>query len=58
MTLKSSSLELSRHPFINNYFEDFTYINIKNVLNKVNKADLYINIKDNKTICSIVSIAL
>jgi hypothetical protein len=50
-----SADELSKHPFLNKSVDDFTYINLKNVSKKVSYGDLYINIKDNKTICSVIN---
>ena len=52
---RSSAGELSKHPFLIKYIDDFSYINLKKVLNiSCNYRDLYINIKDKK-ICSIVN---
>ena len=52
---RSNASELSKHPFLNKSVDDFTYINLKNVSKKVSYGDLYINIKDNKTICSVIN---
>ena len=52
---RMSASELSKHPFLNKYIDDFSYVDIQKVSSKVNYGDLYINIKDNETICSIVN---
>ena len=50
-----NAIELSNHPFLIKCIDDFSYINIKNVSNKISYGDLYINIKNNNTICSVVN---
>ena len=52
---RSTAAELSKHPFLTKYIDDFSYINLKNVSNKNNYRDLYINIKDSKNFGSIVN---
>ena len=52
---RMSASELSKHPFLTKYINDFSYIDLKQVSHKVNYGDLFINIKDNETICSIVN---
>ena len=52
---RKSASELSKHPFLMKHVNDFSYIDLKNVSHKVSSGDLYINIKDNKTISSIVN---
>ena len=52
---RSSAAQLSKHPFLNKHIDDFSYIYLKNVSNKNNYKDLYINIKDSKNFCSIVN---
>ena len=52
---RKSASELSKHPFLIKYINDFSYIDLRNVSHKVSSGDLYINIKDNKTISSIVN---
>ena len=54
-TKRSSVSEISRHPFLIKYIGDFTYIDLRKVLHKINYDKLYLNIKDNKTICSVVN---
>ena len=51
---RSTASELSKHPFLTKYINDFSYINLKQVPNKNNYRDLYINIKD-KNCNSIVN---
>ena len=52
---RSSAVELSKHPFLLKCADDFSYIDLRKVLHKISFGDLYINIKDNKTICSVVN---
>ena len=33
----------------------FSYIDLRKILNKINNRDLYLNIKNNQTICSLVN---
>ena len=54
-TKRSSSSEISNHPCFIKYIGDFTYIDLRKVLHKINYDKLYLNIKDNKTICSVVN---
>jgi serine/threonine protein kinase len=52
---RSSASEISSHPFLIKYIGDFTYIDLRKVFHKINYDKLYLNIKDNKTICSVVN---
>ena len=52
---RSSASEISSHPFLLKYIGDFTYIDLRKVIHKINYDKLYLNIKDNKTICSVVN---
>ena len=52
---RKSASELSKHPFLIKYINDFSYIDLRNVSHKVSSGDLYINIKDNETISSVVN---
>ena len=52
---RSSASEISNHPFLIKYIGDFTYIDLRKVLHKINYDKLYLNIKNNKTICSVVN---
>ena len=54
-TKRSSAAEISEHPFLIKYIGDFSYIDLRKVLHKINYDKLYLNIKDNKTICSVVN---
>ena len=47
--------ELMNHPFILNYFGDFSYLEPKSVSKFNNQGYLIINIKNNDEICSIVN---
>ena len=52
-----SSKELINHPFLIKYIGDFSYIDLKQkYTDKIKYEDLYINIKNNETISSIVNI--
>ena len=51
--LRFSADELSKHAFLTKRISDFTKINTKKVSKKIDKKDLNINIKRNKTIWSI-----
>ena len=52
---RSSAAEISQHPFLIKPFENFSYIDLRKVLNKINNEDLYLNIKNNQTICSVIN---
>ena len=51
-----SSKELTNHPFLIKYIEDFSYIDLRKYTDKIKYEDLYINIKNNETISSMVNI--
>jgi hypothetical protein len=51
-----SSKELTNHPFLIKYIGDFSYIDLKQKTDKIRYEDLYINIKNNEIISSIVNI--
>ena len=50
-----SASELIKHAFLIRDIKDFTRIDVKKVPNKVYGGVLIINIKDNKTICSVIN---
>ena len=52
---RSSAEELYNHPFLINCADDFSYIDLRKVMDKINYDNLIINIKKNETICSIVN---
>ena len=52
---RSNAEEISKHPFLTNSIEDFSFIDLKKVMNKVNYDNLFINIKNNQTICAVVN---
>ena len=54
-TKRSSASEISSHPFLIKYIGDFTYIDLRKVFHKINYDKLYLNIKNNKTICSVIN---
>jgi hypothetical protein len=49
-----SAEELSKHNFIMKYYKDFTYIDENKTKNKIKNNNLYLNIRENGTICSII----
>ena len=51
-----SSKELTNHPFLIKYIEDFSYIDLRQNTDKIKYEDLYIIIKNNETISSMVNI--
>jgi hypothetical protein len=51
-----SSKELTNHPFLIKYIGDFSYIDLRQKTDKIRYEELYINIKNNETISSIVNI--
>ena len=51
-----SAMELMNHPFLIKSVEDFSYIDLRKVTHKMKYDDLYINIKENQTISSLVNI--
>lgn len=51
-----SSKELSDHPFLIKYIGDFSYIDLRQATDKIRYEDLYIIIKNNENISSIVNI--
>ena len=56
---RSSAKDLLNHPFIEKSFEKFTYLNKNNISSSISKyiknGYLYINIKDNDNICSLIN---
>ena len=52
---RASAADISKHPFLLKCADDFSYIDLRKVLHKISYGDLYVNIKDNKTICSVVN---
>jgi serine/threonine protein kinase len=51
-----SAKELMNHPFLIKNVEDFSYIDLRKVTHKMKYDDLYINIKENQTIFSLVNV--
>ena len=51
-----SAKELMNHPFLIKNVEDFSYIDLRQVTHKMKYDDLYINIKENQTISSLVNV--
>ena len=51
-----SAKELMNHPFLTKNVEDFSYIDLRQVTHKMKYDDLYINIKENQTISSLVNV--
>ena len=51
-----SAKELMNHPFLLKNVEDFSYIDLKKVAHKMKYSELYINIKENQTISSLVNV--
>lgn len=51
-----SAKELMNHPFLMKNVEDFSYIDLRQVAHKMKYDDLYINIKENQTITSLVNV--
>ena len=56
---RTSAKELLNHPFIQKSCDNFTYLNKNNISNNISKyiknGYLYINIKDNDNLCSLIN---
>ena len=50
-----SAADLSNHPFIKRYINDFSYLDQKNFSNFISKGNLIVNVKENDNIDSIIN---